>query len=543
MNGTPEEIISIVHQVAWLGLILRLPVPGELSHSDFTLQQSSLLQFDLKYSPSKILGERSDICWYPLFTGMVLARGFPVPPRENEVGVELPFDVMTSLGGLMHPVLSDHGYIFRGFSSIIYPVARSSTKSPPGSIQWHALHSSNKRTPISLNRLVDLLQLKMSDLNDFEMLSSCRTFLGYSSKVHVRLGTQDSDYDHSLRPRGPSLGAQKNRLLFSGLSANNNGSHFVGAGLGANWLVNKSKAAAIREASKVSYEAILSDIKDQPSVLYDVKDRRGWLVPSICVILQMMHVRALYWAKQEVIPALENSIPFSVIDDKHTASRAALQAIKKDSKDPKLYISLRGRKAVHLSTWVTELWAAMDAMRYSIISNKPLKRAGLVGWDFFNVAVKGTAYGERVETIRKFQGNWKDLIKESGIVVFHGNGFGEIIKANTQICSVWNSVPTGEDLLVACIESVIQLQRLIGSPFASVLDFQMSVKGPLEWPKDDSFFCDPRVGQRCYRHVHSLSRYGEVRPIKDSKHDRGAVVFGDTTARFHSSEGIISILD
>ena len=539
VNGTPEEIISIVHQVAWLGLVFRLPIVGELSHSDFTLRQSSLLQFDLKYSPAQILGRSSDICWYPLFTGLVLACGFPIPPRENEIGVELPFDVMTSLGSVMHPVLSGGGYILRGFSSIIYPVSRRSVNLSQGSVQWHALYSSNERTSVSLESLKNLPRLKLSDLSEFEALSSCRIFLGYSSEVHVRLGTQDSDYGQLLRPHGPSLGAQRSRLVFSGLSASINGSHYIGAGLGANWLVNKSKAAEIREASKVSYEAILSEIMDQPSVMYDVKDCRGWLVPTICVILQMIHVRALYWAKQEVLPTLENPIPFAINGNEHTASKAALQAIIKDFKDPKLYVSPRGQEVVHLSVWVSELWAAIDAMRCDIVNEKPLKRAGLVGWDFFNVAARGTACGERKETRRKFQGIWKDLINESGIVVFHGIGFGEIIKARTPICSAWESIPTGEDLLVACIESVIQLQDLIGSSFASVSDFKMSFNGPPEWPKEDSFSCDPGMGQRCWRHVHTISRRGELRPIEGSKHNQGAVVFGDNKERIHPSGGLI----
>ena len=528
-----------MHQVAWLGLVFRLPIPGELSHSDFTLRQSSLLQFDLKYSPAQVVGRSSDICWYQLFTGLSLAYGFPIPPRQNEIGVELPFNVMTSLGSVIHPVLSDGGYVLRGFSSIIYPVTQPRVKYPPDSVQWHALYASNERTSISLESLRNLPRLKSSDLDEFETLSSCRTFLGYSSEVHVRLGTQDSDYGQSLRPHGPSLGAQRSRLVLSGISANINGSHFVGGGLNANWLINKSKAAEIREASKVSYEAILSEIMDQPSVMYDVNDCRGWLVPTICVILQMIHVRALYWAKQEVIPTLENPIPFAVNGNEHTASKAALQAIRKDFKDPKLYVSSRGQEAVHLSAWITELWATIDAMRFDIVSEKPLKRAGLVGWDFFNVAARGTACGERKETRRKFQGNWKDLINESGIVVFHGIGFGEIIKAKTPICSVWNSIPTGEDLLVACIESVVQLQDLLGSSFASISDFKMCFNGPLEWPKEDSFSCDPEMGQRCFRHVHTLRRRGELRPIKGSKYNQGAVVFGDNTERIHSSGGLM----
>ena len=539
VNGTPEEIISIVHQAAWLGLVFRLPIPGELSHSDFTLRQSSLLQFDLEYSPAQIVGRSSEICWYPLFTGLALACGFPIPPRENEIGVELPFDVMTSLGSVMHPILSDGGYILRGFPSIIYPVSQRSMHPPQGSVQWHALHASSERTSVSLQSLKNLPRLKLSDLAEFETLSSCRTFLGYSSEVHVRLGTRDSEYGQSLRPHGPSLGAQRSRLVFSGLSANINGSHFIGAGLGANWLVNKSKAAEIRESSKVSYEAILSEIMDRPSVMYDVKDCRGWLVPTICVILQMIHVRALYWAKQEVLPNLENPIPFSIHGKEHTASKAALQAIRKDFKDPKIYVSTRGQEAVHLSAWVTELWAAIDAMRCDLIDEKPLKRAGLVGWDFFNIAARGTACGERKETRRKFQGVWKDLIYESGIVVFHGIGFGEIIKANTPICSVWNSIPTGEDLLVACIESVIHLQDLIGSSFASVSDFKMCFNGRPEWPKDDSFSCDSGVGKRCWRHIHTIRPRGELRPIEGSKYNQGAVVFGDNKERIHSTGGLI----
>ena len=67
----------------------------------------------------------------------------------------------------------------------------------------------------------------------------------------------------------------------------------------------------------------------------------------------------------------------------------------------------------------------------------------------------------------------------------------------------------------------------------------MCFNGPLEWPKEDSFSCDPGMGKRCFRHVHTLCRRGELRPIKSSKYDQGAMVFGDNTERIHSCGGLI----
>ena len=535
LNGSPAEIIEIVNQIAWLGLVFRSPVPGQLVHADFTLEQSALLQFDLTYSPNQRFQACHDLCWPPLFLGFVMAKGFPIPPRDDEVGVELPFDLMASLANIAHPVICDGGFVLRGYSSIIYPVSGVSSSLPSGSVQWHALHASANERSISLKTIENRQRIRTTNLDEFEALSACRTFLGYSAETRVCLGTKEADYRESRRPQGNPLGPQKGRFVFKGLSANLNGSHFVGGGFTSNWDYHRSKSAEIKDRAQTSYEAILSDIVDEPSILYDVQDCRGWLVPEICVILHMMHIRASNWAQKGTMPTLKNKIPFTDggSDASGKPSAAALKAILKDAQDPELYVSVRGNEKCHLSAWVTEFWAVIDAIKTDMKNDKPADRAGLVGWIFEDVVIKGSTCGERRETIKRFQGNWKRLVNEAGVVVFHGMGYGEIIKSIDPICSVWRSPPTGEDLLIASIESVIELQKLVGKRFAPLSNFKVCGGDKFQWPNENSFRCNPGEQDECFRLVHTIGNSDRLLDITDSSCSRGAVAFGKMKKRYH----------
>ncbi|MCJ1476668.1 hypothetical protein MMC13_005336 [Lambiella insularis] len=519
LDGSPEDIYKIVTQIAWLGLVLRKPTPGQLVYGDFKLEQSSMLQFDLNYRPNQVLPEVQNLCWPPLFREFVMAKGFPTPPRGYEIGLELPFDLMVSLASVVQPVMCDGGFVLRSYSSIIYPSYEATSFLPVGSLQWHALYASPNESSIPLEAVGGHKRWKIRNYEDFEALSTQRTFLGYSREA---------------RPRGDPLGPQKGRFLFSGISANLSGGHFVSGGGGASWEYHRSKAAEVRKAAEVSYEGILRNITDRPSVLYDVRDHRGCLVPEICVILYMMQVRVSDWAHNAIIPDLIDKLPFTDGGsiDSGSASVAARQAILKHAQDPELYVSLRKNEKITLSAWITEFWAVIDALRFDLSNDRPADRAGLVGWVFEDVAIQGTRCGQRRET-RRFSGNWKKLISETGIVVFHGMGYGEVIKSKDPICSVWRLPPTGEDLLIASIESVIQLEKLASKPFASVSDFKLGMGNECQWPKEDSFTCVPIKGERCFWRVHAIGGSGTLEHISSSVYPRDAVLFGHPKIRDH----------
>ena len=54
-------------------------------------------RFELRPGTLAIVSAESDSCWHPLLGNTVIADGFPIPTRDGEVGLELPFQSLIRL--------------------------------------------------------------------------------------------------------------------------------------------------------------------------------------------------------------------------------------------------------------------------------------------------------------------------------------------------------------------------------------------------------------------------------------------------------------
>ena len=99
---------------------------------------------------SEVLHPDEDPCWLPLFCGVSIARGFPIPPRQDEMGLEIPLEIMAGIAGVRHAVEYEGGVIMKGFSNMFVPIKRSGDR-----VQWHLVSSANCETRLSYRDVLD----------------------------------------------------------------------------------------------------------------------------------------------------------------------------------------------------------------------------------------------------------------------------------------------------------------------------------------------------------------------------------------------------
>ena len=122
-------------------------------------------------------------CWNELLRSSVIVSGFPIPERSlGEVGLEIPLDIMASLGGISLAAEYDGGYVLKGHSIAFVPVERMAD-----SVQWHLIHGQGSR--IQYKDVADQYPKRLlARILDRNALSTTKAFLGWCRESHNMLG-------------------------------------------------------------------------------------------------------------------------------------------------------------------------------------------------------------------------------------------------------------------------------------------------------------------------------------------------------------------
>ncbi|MCJ1269118.1 hypothetical protein MMC22_009007 [Lobaria immixta] len=455
-----QIIIEIAQQLAWLSAVFRTPEYDKLTLSETILERIEGSEFRLFPLDLQEVDDSESPCWHPLFTNGVIAHGFPVPPRHEERGIELSFEVMITLAGVIYPLEYDDGMVLKGPSTILIPTALVPLTPVPtarlsNSVQWHLISGvPDKR--LTLNCIAD----HVSDSDwfktyDYDLLRTARTFLGYCKKAEIHLGISKSSYGNIERSNAkyerPRLEISRKISLPVGIS-------FMGvqAAISPSIIFPKGLQVTTRPGS-LSFNNQLNRARHQPLLLYDTEDKRGWLVPELSVILHI----ALAWAsKQPDRSDALNRMPRATVSD--DGGEAAYDAIMR-GQDIELPTGLDGNPQFFTDV-IKTFMTALDSRKEVIIEREKTlnwKRSPLRGWEFIDIVnFKYFAKREEVVIDRSSGGNW-DLIaaENSELIVLFGKGFGEIIKPakDENICQSWNPIPKGNCYLTAssfCLENL-----------------------------------------------------------------------------------------
>ena len=459
MYGSKEFLVAIGQQLSWMTASFRLPQHGQVSYSDAVLHGKGVGVFHIDPIPLQSVGVRNDVCWLPLFYGSVIARDYPIPRRQWEKGLELPFHLMTTLTGPLQPILYDGGIILQGYSRLLFPMSLSES----GTLQWHLVTSNSRREALPEGTIHQYHWLK---IRNPQQLTAVRTFLGYCRHAVVELGTEmpvdchkkihfsGADYES----HGPSLQGP------SSITWGSSGMGIFGGTITHPIIWGKSLADNI-VGQNHSYLDVLNLAMKTPMILYDDDEgsQRAWMVPALSIVLHMVHT----WAVQH--DALEQQLPYAALtfDSGEAAKSVLIQKwdfVLRDTPNEEM------SKRKIIKDLVIEYWEDLTRMKWKNIETTcestprlDLSSSQLYGWEYMDIVL-----GEQLMRRRQLSlnGNWQILTED--VLVLFGRGFGDVIKpaAGVIVCKRWNPIPPKENYLTATIGCL----QLLSWRFGGCLD-------------------------------------------------------------------------
>ena len=508
--------------LVWFGAAFQVSSSDQLQYSQSKLKahgkssgRLTCLTVDYEKSPVYV-----ESCWFSLFNNPVIAQGFPVPERGNsERGLELPIELMATLGGGRHAVDFEGGLVIKGHSIAFVPV-----KQYEDTIQWHMISNSDgTRLRYSDLRMHRALQNEV----DYGSIRNKRAILGWSPVAQTFLGTAGLNYGGIDWSEAKEAG-RSTRLSGGGLGFQSNLIGQLNFALGA-------KDGRLLLSQNGPLGKIIDLAEKTPVVLYDHHDRRAWLVPALEVILHIIHTRScldlykLDRGKTKISYADENA----KISDQ--AARRAVMA----SKDQQLYEGTSpGDKAYYVRDATLDIWSLLERMmeRDAVITSAPgvavhgTMRNKLHGWEFRALVEDKSSFRQKEQVLNKSNGGWVNLVDDTDTIVLFGNGFGEVIKpvcGSLDLCSAWKVLPKGRDYLAVGCPMLETLYNEAGSrKTRSYLTSQH-----LQWHRGSTLFekCEERSGCACDRLQQlvydSRTTFRRMKP-PDELPENGCVIFG-----------------
>lgn len=435
--GSQEAAIDVLQLLVWFGAAFQVSSSDEAQYSQSTLHIFKGSEFAVAYRKTPV-SEKS--CWFSLFNNPVIAQGFPVPERRNfEHGLEMPIELMATLGGGRHAVEFEGGLVIKGHSIAFIPIQQFED-----TIQWHMISNSDgTRLRYSDLRTVRAL---LEEVN-FESIKTKRAILGWSEVAQTLLGTSCLNYESIDWSEAKEAG-RSTRLSGGGLGFQSNLIGQLNFALGA-------KDGRLLLSQNGPFVKIVDLAEKTPVVLYDHSERRAWLVPALEVILHVIHTRCclkVYMSDSDNA-AISYSDETAKISDQ--AARRALMA----SKDQQLYeCTAPYEKAYYVRDAVLDIWSLLERMmeRDTTITSTPgiavqgTWRDKLYGWEFRALVEDKNSFRRKEQVLEKTNGGWVDLVDDTDTIVLFGSGFQEVIKP-VHSCSAWRVLPKGRDYLaVGC---------------------------------------------------------------------------------------------
>jgi hypothetical protein len=473
IHGSPQDCETAYQVIAWVTATFRRPEAEKLCSSHVMVQMpsnDSIRRVRIKPSSlTEVDKGGMGACWLPLFPSTVIAIGFPLPIQKPFVGLQIPFDVMLDLSGILHGVdlaathQNKKGVYFKGVHSLLFPAKYSKETN---SVQWHLTWNEEKSLPAGMiTKYADRWDTSL----DLDTLKAATAFLGYCSNVGITLGTKDrlAQYDQMAVARAdrdrPAPEFSVNTTT-GGVSA----SGFVSAqiAVGAKY----RKGLVVARGRKMRYMDLLDAAAKTSVILFDTEphNERAWLVPQLSIILDLVN----YWSyKNKVndlrfadLTALGGYAAEAVLKDPLYANKVLRKAILDDEKDERV-----ADKVEDIYMQMSYLAEANATSERHAMGTKELSLDRLLGWDLLGLCNPDMLSHQRSINLRHTDLDkdlwvspcWLPLTRE--VLVLLGRNLGELIvpMEPANLCRNWSPLPGGFhfNYLAASIACLLEISK------------------------------------------------------------------------------------
>ncbi len=204
----------------------------------------------------------------------------------------------------------------------------------------------------------------------------------------------------------------------------------------------------------------------RPVLLYDTSEKRAWLVPTVCILLHMMHLRSRELSKHHK-PSTEEDIP--------DMPRAKIGGDSADEAYEVLTHFLEDGTVTSLGS--SEIWTETLARYYICLDmalNESMKMketsssrdTNIFGFELMGIVLSESPFRFTERKVGRESGRWTKLARDVGYALFC-SGLGNAIMPGTggnELCRNWSSLPSNFDYLAAYIPCLIDVLQRQGWP-------------------------------------------------------------------------------
>jgi hypothetical protein len=490
-------------------------------HADSAQLPFIKINFTLSAAP---LPKVQDECWQPLFQSAFVVEG----ERPYEClrpfgrGLEMSFDLMTTLAGAEYGVMVNDGLVLTGYQTVLVPIEANN-----GYVQFHL--------EINLNGQINPHAIEYGERYrtvDYNVFKNMRCFVGWCENAQILLGTE-SLFANKVKYSGTQ--DQRRTLHLTGLSA---GIQALSCGPIQAGMTGQANFTFITNRIRFSplqvYSKMLRDTAKEVALVYDAGAKRSWLVPKLSLVLHMAHA----WIKDNV-PVDEdgdlklcNPIPFA---EPHFDGFAVVETLESAGD---IAVCGSGDDALPLRTLLLGL--NINLLMTSE-ATEPSSATTLYGFEFMDVVMQPGKGGNMKKITLLPEGqtsNWLRLADVVDIVVFCSDLGGAITpeKRPERKSERCNSLPRDMDWLAAHVSCLARLTKRFGGELLTVHYAPEVVISQLHyWRLSGDPFkgCkhDGQDGQDCWGRTTLLQSVRKKNRVQNFRAREislsGAIVFGE----------------
>ena len=313
---------------------------------------------------------------------------------------------------------------------------------------------------ITTDLIVDLGEIEGIDgyykVQNVQQLWAKKAYLGWCSVATVLLGTQEARYQDVTWSDSSKV---RRHIEISGfsLSLGSAGLGFGGPTATANFVIPRAQRTHFMDVENQLKDRLKYSIA-RPVIVYDTSDQRGWMIPIVCLILYMVHLRARKLPRPpEASHDGPAPIPYCRADKDaaHEAYEILTKYMEPHSAstigNPEKWNDTLALFYIALDTFFGESKELSSTSSASQSSN-------ISGFELMDVVCAENPFRYNSRQVQRNSGGWAQLGDAVGILFCKGIGDAIVPGAGAnKLCRTWSSVPARLNYLGAYVPYVIEV--------------------------------------------------------------------------------------